>query len=402
MASLLFLAHRMPYPPDKGDKIRSWHVLRFLAERFQIFLGCFVDDPDDWRHEEKLRALCADCRLLPLNRRLAGLRSLSGLLAGQALSVPYFHDARLQEWVNGVLARSDLAGVYAYSSPMMQYLMPRREIGQGATLIADFVDVDSEKWRQYADARSWPSNWIYGREARKLLQFERLAADAADLTLFVSVAEAALFRRTATAGAAIGHMNNGVDADYFSPDHGFDSPFSGPGPNLVFTGMMDYWANVDAVTWFTGRVLPELRAAQPNIRFHIVGARPTAAVRALGKQPGVSVTGRVEDVRPYLAHADAVVAPLRIARGVQNKVLEAMAMARPVVASGDGLAGIAAEPGQHLMIADRPDEFVAAVLAALQPDTGRRLGQAARTFVLEHHVWSAVLNRLVADFAGAR
>ena len=219
---------------------------------------------------------------------------------------------------------------------------------------------------------------VWRREARTLLGFERRAASASAVTLFVSRQEAARFAELAPeARERIDWVENGVDLDVFSPLRAWPNPFPNPGPHLVFTGHMDYWPNVDAVQWFAAEVMPRLRARHQAPRFWIVGANPSEAVKRLAALPGVRVTGRVPEVQPYLAHASACVSPLRMARGIQNKVLEAMAMGRPVVASPQAFEGVRAEAGTHLLVADGAEETARAV-AAILDGHHPRMGEAAR------------------------
>jgi sugar transferase (PEP-CTERM/EpsH1 system associated) len=381
---LLFLAHRIPYPPNKGDKIRAWHLLDYLSRHYRIHLGAFVDDPEDWRHEAFLRQRCASTFLVALNPRLGKLRSLSGLLTGQALTLPYYRHAGMQRWVDQHLAQG-VERILAYSSAMARFVM-----GAGqARRVMDFVDLDSDKWCQYAPTKAWPLSWLYRREGGCLLAWERRVAQEFDAGLFVSAAEASDFRRQAPESAAkISHYNNGVDADYFSPERTYPNPYPPGAEVIVFTGAMDYWPNVDAVKWFAEAVLPGLRVRRPNLLFAIVGSRPAAEVSALAVIPGVLVTGRVEDIRPYLAHARAAVAPLRIARGIQNKVLEAMAMACNMVATPQALEGITALPGAEIRVAGDAAGLAREALLALD---GPRLGAAARARVLADFTWEANL-----------
>jgi sugar transferase (PEP-CTERM/EpsH1 system associated) len=184
---------------------------------------------------------------------------------------------------------------------------------------------------------------------------------------------------------------NGVDTDYFSPDRPYESPYGPGGPVVVFTGMMDYWANVDAVTWFALESFPSIRQAIEGARFVIVGARPSRQVERLASLAGVEVTGAVADVRPYLAHAELAVAPLRVARGIQNKVLEAMAMARPVVASSAALEGLDL-PRELRRGGDTAEDFAGAVLAFLRsPEERRKIGTLGRTWVQQNHDWARTL-----------
>ncbi|MEW5789520.1 MAG: TIGR03087 family PEP-CTERM/XrtA system glycosyltransferase [Pseudomonadota bacterium] len=379
---LLYLVHRIPYPPDKGDKIRSWHLLRHLARDWRVHLGAFVDDPEDWRHADHLKGVCADVLLRPLHPPRAKFRSLRGLLQGRALSLPYYRDRTLAAWVNGKLAAGMDAAV-VYSSAMAQYVMDA-----SLPRIMDFVDIDSDKWRQYAPTRSWPLSWVYAREGRLLLDWERRVARTFDASLFVSPSEADDFRALAPESAGrVGYFNNGVDAEFFSPDRDYPNPFPPGIRALVFTGAMDYWPNVDAVAWFVGEALPALRRAYPEVVFYIVGSRPAADVQALAGE-AVVVTGRVEDVRPYLAHASVVVAPLRIARGIQNKVLEAMAMGKSVVSSPQALEGIQARVGEEVLRAETGTEFAQAVGRVLD---GFVCGPAARSRVVTEYGWDASL-----------
>lgn len=387
MQSLLFLAHRIPYPPNKGDKIRSYHLLRFLAQRYRVLLGAFVDDPADAAHESVLRQWCSEVCLVPLNPPRARLASLRGLLTGEALTLPYYRSAQLQRWVNGAVARHAVRQAVIFSSPMAQYFSGHPQV----RLVADFCDVDSAKWTQYAAQRAWPLSWLYRREGQRLLAFERLSAARAAATLLVTPAEVALLARAAPEVAHRLHaVGNGVDTQFFAPDVQCPSPFSVDEIPIVFTGAMDYWPNVDAVVSFVHEVLPQLRAARAQIRFYIVGMNPAEAVRALAGE-AVVVTGRVDDVRPYVQHARAVVAPLRIARGVQNKVLEAMALARPVVVSAACAEGLGGEPGAEYRVAGDANDFARQVLAVLDPAVGAPLGAAARARIVRDYGWDARL-----------
>ncbi len=388
---LLYLTHRIPYPPNKGDKVRSFNILRQLARTHRVWLGSFVDHPDDRRHIATLRQWCEQTCVIPIEPAIRRVASLRGLLRGEALSLPYYRSPRLARWVDRVVAEHGIHAAVAFSGPMAQYL----DVPGLARRVVDFCDVDSAKWSQYAADRRWPLSWLYRREGARLLDFERQAAARADASLFVTEAEAELFRRAAPElGSRVGVMQNGVDADFFSPANGGDSPYPPGGPVLVFSGAMDYWPNIDAVSWFASELLPVIRRALPSVRFWIVGMNPSPAVQALAGE-GVVVTGTVPDVRPYIAHADLVVAPLRIARGIQNKVLEAMAMARPVVLSAAPAVGLGAEDGRECSIAT-DGEALCARVGALLADPAQRaaMGEAARACVLRSYSWAAHLRML--------
>ena len=388
MSALLYLVHRLPYPPDKGDKLRSFHLLKHLLRNHRVHLGTFIDDPQDERHIDTLRALCAGLHVEPLNPRASKLRSLQGLLSHRALTLGYYRSAALSGWVRRTVAEQQIDTAVVFSSSMAQYV----DALPGLRTVVDFVDVDSAKWTQYADARRWPLSWLYRREGERLLAYEREVAQRAQRSFFVTAAETALFARLAPESSArVEPLGNGVDAEFFAPDAALVSPFEPGETALVFTGAMDYWPNVDAVSWFAREILPVLRRARPGLRFHIVGRSPTPAVLALASD-AVRVTGTVPDVRPYLQHATVVVAPLRLARGIQNKLLEAMAMARPVVASQACAQAIDARDGIELAWAADAADFVARIEALLDaPQQAAQLGAAARRRVLERYSWSAHL-----------
>lgn len=386
MARLLYLVHRLPYPPNKGDKVRSFHLLKHLARSHEIHLGTFIDDPDDAQYVETVRGYCAGLHVERLSPRSAKLRSLSGLIAGEALSLPYYRNAGMQAWVRQALAQHAFDAAVVFSSVMAQY------VPDDLPSLVDFVDADSAKWAAYADQHGWPMSWIYRREGRKLLEFERRTAAHARRSFFVTPAEVALFTDLAPeCRAGVESMGNGVDADFFAPAHAGASPYAEDELPIVFTGAMDYWPNIDAVCWFAGEVLPVLKQQWPQLRFHIVGRSPAPAVQALASE-SVVVSGTVPDVRPWLAHAAAVVAPLRVARGVQNKVLEAMAMGRPVVAASACTGAIEAEPGRDLLAATSSEDYVNAINMLLT-DSQRAgaIGRHGRDCVLARYSWDAHL-----------
>ena len=389
MATLLYLVHRMPYPPDKGDKVRSYHLFKHLAARHRVFVATFIDDPADAAHVDALRSMCAGLYTARLTPPLARLRSLASLASGESLTTRYYRHAGLQRWVDRTAAEQRLDAVVIFSSAMAQYA---ERLG-GVPLLADLVDVDSAKWRSYSEAHRWPLSWLYRREARHLLAYERSVVRRARRSFFVTDQEAALFRCLAPdCASSVEALGNGVDAQHFQPDATRESPFAAGTLPIVFTGAMDYWPNIDAVGWFAREVLPALRAAWPQVHFHIVGRSPASAVKVLAASD-VTVTGTVPDVRPYLQHAAVVVAPLRLARGIQNKVLEAMAMGRPVVASADCAAPIEARLGEELIAAADAQAFVREI-SALLADAGRAnaIGTAGRRRVVADYSWAARLS----------
>jgi sugar transferase (PEP-CTERM/EpsH1 system associated) len=353
-----------------------------------VFVGTFVDDAEDEAHVDTLRALCAGLHVTRLHPARARIGSLAGLLGGQALTLRYYRDTALQRWVSETVGRERIDAAVVFSSSMAQYAQ-----GLGLPMLVDFVDVDSAKWAQYASDHRWPMSWLYRREGEQLLAYERAVAARSARSFFVTEKETALFRSLAPESSQTCEaLCNGVDADYFSADARRASPFAPGEQPVVFTGAMDYRPNIDAVTWFAEAMLPGLRAKWPTLRFHIVGRNPTPAVRALAGD-GVDVTGTVPDVRPYLQHAAVVVAPLRLARGIQNKILEAMAMGRPVVASRACAEAINAQPGADLVDAEDADAFVRQVDSLLrEPARAAAIGHAGRQRVLRDYSWDAHLS----------
>ena len=385
MPSLLFLTQRIPYPPIKGEKIRPLQILRHLGQSYDVHLGCLVDDPADMQHVPTVQALCASSHFAALDRKRAKVTCLSGLLTGEPLSVTFYRDRGLAAWVGRVLHNIRPEAIFVCSSNMAPYILDLR--GQERVCLVDLADVDSEKWRAYAETGSGPMRWVHAREARLTRQLEARIARECDWSTFVSPEEAALFQSMVPdCKHKIRAISSGVDSAYFDPAQNFQPLFDTARLNFVFTGTMDYPPNVDAVVWFAQTILPRIRQTAPTAQFHIVGSSPAPEVQALAAE-GVAITGRVPDVRPYLAHATAAVAPMRIARGIQNKVMEAMAMARPVVVTPDALLGIDTVPGQEVLLADGAEAFAAACLLAASPDSAA-IGAAARRRVLSDYVWA--------------
>jgi len=389
---ILFLCHRIPFPPDRGDKIRSYHLLKRLAEVAPVHVGCFADDDRDMGFAGEM-AQSATSQCVLMRNRSKVVAGLTGLARRQSLLISLFDHPGLHRWVAQTLAKRPIRAVVAYSAQMAHFVPM---LPPDVPFLMDFVDFDSAKYASYGAQGSGPMGWINRREGRVLLDFERRTAARADISSFVSEAEAALFRAACGLGPdRVVAIENGVALDYFDPAARFPSVERAAGPLLVFTGQMDYRPNIEAVESFARQTLPAIRTVHADARFAIVGRNPAKAVEALAALPGVIVTGGVPDVRGWLAAADVVVAPLRIARGIQNKVLEAMAMGRPVVASPQAAEGIDATDEAHFLIAANPAEEAAKVVALLaDPARARRLGLAARARMEERYRWSSTLAHL--------
>ena len=392
MGDILFLAHRIPWPADRGDKIRSNNILKRLSELAPVHVGAFADDDRDLGFVAELDSLFASTHV-EIRDKPQWRAGLEALKKGQPISVTSFASDRMQDWVDGLVASGSISHIFVFSGQMAQYI-PADFKGR---VVMDFVDVDSAKFESYAHEGNPFMRWINAREGRMLADFEHRTALRADANLFVSEAEAALFRDRSMLGAdRVLALSNGIDTVFYDPQADFQMPAKKfNGPLIVFTGQMDYRPNVEAVCDFGANAMSAILKDHPAAKFVIVGRNPTPAVKALKKQKGVEVTGSVDDVRSWLAAADVVVAPLRIARGIQNKVLEAMAMAKPVVVSPAAAEGISAKDGTHFLVAKDVTAEAAEVCKLLaDPQRGVNLGRAARMHVINHYGWAHQLQPL--------
>ena len=383
---ILYICHRIPYPPNKGEKIRAFQQLRGIASRHEVDLFTLADDPQDLAHRPALLQYCRNVTVAPLNARLARLRSLPYLFTRTPLTVPYFHSEELDREIRAAMTRSTYDRIFAYCSPMAQYVEPEMQI----PLLMDFVDMDSDKWTQYARFARFPFSAVYRREGRCLREYERQACRRACCVLVTTEREAGLAREIA--GDTVVHvLPNGVDGEYFSP------PAAVPdSPAVVFTGDMSYFPNEQAAVQFARTVLPLVRRSEPDVRFLVVGRNPGPKVKELGAIPGVEVTGFVPDVRTYLARARVSVAPFSIAAGIPNKILEAMAFGLPVVATSRALQGLSGTVREAIETAEEPEDMAAAVVRLLQNRVqARSKGLEGRIRVIEEHDWNQMAHRLL-------
>lgn len=400
---ILFLSHRIPFPPNKGEKIRAHAQIVHLAQHHTVHVGAFVDDPADLAYTEALRSLAGgECFLPRLDPRLVYPMGLAALFRGGPITTSYFGSKAMEDWVSRLLAKRRIDCAFVFSSAMAPYLMHRRDFDPGKVVL-DLVDVDSDKWQQYAQASRGPKRWLYNRESKSLLDLERDAAIHFGATMLVSPYEAQTFEQLAP--ESIGRIHsvaNGVDFSHFSADHNFANPFPRGEIPLVMTGAMDYRPNVEGALWFAQSVMPLITSRLPGARFYVVGSNPARSLVA-ANFPHVTVTGRVADVRPYIVHGAASVAPLHIARGVQNKVLEAMALGKPVVATTAASRALAAEPGSDFWLADTAAAFADATIAAAIGPERAKIAAHGRQYVERHHDWArnlADLDSLLEAAAG--
>lgn len=391
MSEILFLSHRIPFPPDRGDKIRSHHVLKRLAELAPVHVATLAEDHFDLAEEEALSAMAASYQLAHRSKPLP-LAGLEALASGKPVSVTAFHSRALEAYVARVLATRPIGAIYVFSGQMGHYV-PATFKGR---MVMDFVDVDSAKFEAYGRKKAGPRGWIDAREGRELAREEARLAERADISLLISNEERDLFVSRLPSGskAQVHTMGNGLDAEFFDPAAvGVASELAGiDGAKIVFTGQMDYAPNIEAAERAIDAIMPLVRAACPGVTFHIVGRNPPERLLARHGQQGIYVWGRVPDMREWLKGADLALVPLDIARGVQNKVLEAMAMSLPVVLSPGAATGIPACNGEHFLVANSDCELAHAAVDLLQsPDGARSMGQAAREWIVAEASWKAAL-----------
>jgi sugar transferase (PEP-CTERM/EpsH1 system associated) len=358
-----------------------------MAKRGRVWLGCLADEPVPPETFAALNALCERVAVVPVGRRSRWVRALGSLATGGSLSEGLFASKELTRLLRQWVPEANFCTAVASASSLVHYL--RDPALAGIPAVVDLIDVDSEKWLDFAAASRPPKRWLYKLEAARVRKLEKSLAGWVRAASVVSRAEADVYDSFTQVGAAT-VATNGVDQEYFTPITCETQQA------LAFVGALDYLPNEDAAMWFAREMWPALRAKFPTAEFRIIGRNPTPAVKALASIPGVNLVGQVPDVRPFVASAAVVVVPLRLARGVQNKVLEAMAMAKAIVAAPASLAALQTVSGVHLLSATSPQEWVDAVGGLLSDPLKReQLGTAARLYVEERHHWERCLQPLL-------
>lgn len=376
---VLLLAQRVPYPPNRGDKITTWRLVERMKRNHDVTVIAFAHDEADVAAARQLEAMGTKCIAVPHNERAKKVLSLPLLLTAKPLTLGVYGSRALQAEVDRHISGADVA--YAYSSSMGAFLLPHE-----TPWVMHFAELDSDKWRQYARKKGFPMRYVYEREWLTLLSFERKLAAAARTNVFCTSLEEEVFRREIPGRPSV-VLRNGVDLEYYRP-----APDEAEPGHLVFVGVMDYFPNVDGCVHFVREVLPRVRERHPAARFTIVGSRPSREVERLADEPGVEVTGFVDDTRAHLRKAAVSVAPLRIARGIQNKVLEALAMGLPVVGTEAATQGVEGQPGRDYLRADSAEEQARAISELLgDPEQARKLGQRGRRFVEANYDWDVTL-----------
>jgi len=382
---ILYVCHRFPFPPKRGGKIRPFNMIRHFSRDHHVTVASLVRSDEEAAEAQGLAAHCARFEMGRVSEPVQTLRMVARLPTTMPSSLGFFYSAPLARRIRESLSRERFDLIFVHCSSVAQYV----EHVRGIPKILDYGDMDSQKWLEYARYKPFPLSLGYALEGRKLEREERRLATRFDFCTATTRAEWETLE-SFRSGVATDWFPNGVDSDYFSPmDDAYDPDA------LVFVGRMDYYPNQECMFEFCSRVLPRLQQRRPGVTLAIVGADPTPAVRRLAKFPGVTVTGSVPDVRPYVRRSALMVAPLNIARGTQNKVLEGMAMGVPVVASRVAAAGVDAEPDAHLRVASSVDDYVNQILEVLgNPGERRRLAQEGRARMLSHHSWPASMKRL--------
>jgi sugar transferase (PEP-CTERM/EpsH1 system associated) len=394
---ILFLAHRLPYPPDKGEKIRAFNILKHLASQHEVHLVSWADGEHDLRAAHRLAEIVPHLHIELFHSLRQRLQMLRALYSGKPLTVHYFYAPALAKHVHALLHRTDFDVLYVYSSAMAEYVldadMPVR--------IIDFCDLDSEKYRQFASMQKPPLSWLYRMESKRLACYEKHVAAVFHHVLFINAEEQHLFDSGRRDGKTI-VLSNGVDLQRYFGSTLPSGPKTGDGnsPALVFTGTMDYLPNVDAVVWFAEKVLPKIKAIVPGTQFYILGRRPTRSIRKLhDPDKAIFVSGYVDNMRKRMKNADVFIAPMRIARGMQTKLLEAMACGVPVVTSPAATKGIGAWPNREVLVAETEAEYARQVLRLLfNPRLRNGLRNRAFSFIQHNFDWEknlALLDKLI-------
>ena len=385
---ILYLCHRIPYPPNKGDKIRAFHQIKAMAAKHEVDLFTLADDPGDLAHQEDLKQYCRELTVARLHPRAARLKAIPYLLTAKPMTLPYFYSAELAASVRRALGTGRYDRIFVYCSAMAQYVESAGDVPK----VVDFVDVDSDKWMQYAAASRFPFPALYRREGRRLRDYERKICENADSVMVSTEREAALLRQISDA-APIHAIPNGVDTAYFDASA---VPPARTAPTIIFVGDMAYFPNQQAAIYFARQVLPLIRQSARDVRFLVVGRNPNKEVLRLREIEDVEVTGFVPDVRTYLAKAHVAVAPFLIAAGIQNKILEAMAYGLPVAATSRAVQGLAGIARDQVEQGDTPEELASKITLLLR-DSELTAARAinGRRVVVESYSWDSALKRVL-------
>lgn len=390
---ILFLSQRVPYPPNRGDKITTWRLVDRMRRDHEVQVIAFAHDDGDMDAAKTLNEMGIPTHAVRHDESKKKLLTLPYFLTSKPLTLGVYGSKELQGLVDKHIRGCDLA--YAYSSSMGAFLLPHPELPR----IMHFGELDSDKWRQYAGRTGFPMSWVYKREWKTLLAFEREVAGSFANNVLCTPLEERIFQEQIP-GTPTTVLRNGVDLEFYHPRENAPEP-----GNIAFTGVMNYYPNVDGCVWFADEILPRVREAVPEARFTIIGSKPSPEIERLGERPEVTVTGFVDDTRDWLRKAAVSVAPLRIARGIQNKVLEALAMGLATVGTTSATQGVDGTPERDYLVRDDATSFADAVIEVLKDEArARELAQAGRRFVEETYDWEVVfrhLDEIIAEATAA-
>jgi sugar transferase (PEP-CTERM/EpsH1 system associated) len=387
---ILFVCHRFPFPPKRGGKIRPFNIIQHLQQHHAVTVASIARSEEEAEEGRGLGEYCEDYIMAEIGPWVANARMVSRLATAKPSTMGYFYSSELRRAIQRKLREIRYDLIFVHCSSVAQYVADV----QGIPKILDFGDMDSQKWLDYARFKRFPLALGYWLEGTKLERVERHLARRFDICTCTTRAEKATLDAFAAARATE-YFPNGVDSQYFTP---VEAPYDAN--EICFIGRMDYYPNQECMRFFTREVLPVIQRDNPQARLTIIGANPSAEIRSMGQLPGVTVTGSVKDVRPYVYRAAVNVAPLNIARGTQNKILESMAMGVPVVASELAARGIDAVAGEHLMTATTASDYATAVSRLMRsPDLRNQFSAAGRHRMETHHSWTKSMQRLDAIIA---
>ncbi len=381
MKRILFISHRIPYPPDKGDKIRSFNEIKYLSKNNLLDILTFVDNPKDYQYENQLKKYCNKLYIYPIKKLFHGFKAAYFFAIGKTLSEGYYFSRKVQKKVNDLLSSNNYELVFCYSSQIAQYI-----INKNIPKLIDFCDVDSLKWKQYSERKIFPYNVILKIESERLARREKEIYNQFSLSLFSTNTEVKIFNPPEDNHIYV--LSNGVDYEYFKPQAITKEN------SLIFVGTMNYFANVDAVLWFSKNVFPRILNNYPEMKFYIVGRNPESRLIALSENSeNIIVTGYVADIRPYIARSKLAVIPLRIARGIQNKILEAMAMEIPVVMPRNILNTFENLDESAVLVYDNENSMVDVIVNSINDNALlERVGRKSREYVMHNHDWNVIFH----------
>lgn len=397
--NVLLLAHRVPYPPNKGEKIRTFHQLSHLLNKgHNVVVAAPLENKPERQFALQLQNKL-DVRVVHALLPKRWLRFASGLIKNKPISVTYFYSKKLQQQVNELIETGNHDTLLCTSSALADYILNKTTLQKiqqkKIRLVMDFMDLDCLKWQQYSEKSPWLLSAIYKREAKLLSRTEQQILATFDASIFVSEDEKSLLTTDSKLRDKIHVVTNGVDTSVYHPGQNTAERPSTTSPTFLFTGVMNYLPNENAVIWFAKTVWPLAVEKYPQAQFIIAGMQPSKSVTKLGQQKGIVVTGFVEDILPYYQESDLMVAPFKVARGIQNKVIQALASGLPVITSTEGAAGISCTVGKHLLVANSAAEIVQAIETLLNDkEQYRNLQQAGLALIEEKYSWAVENDKL--------